>query len=437
MPHAVPHREALASRLLERLTSTLRSLDTRQLTVLRFRIAQTPKATLQAVGQRFGLSKERVRQIQVAVEQRLAAAVAPDVNELATIIDSGLAPAAPAQAVHSALDEATGHTESLAASLLAQALIRALNRTLIRDHYVTRQARQAIERAKALADQLADDVGLIHRDDLLAPLAKANLRSVGDLSALCQLAVPYGFHGSLALRNTQKARTKAALIAINRPATCAEISALTHLDPERTRVQLHNTQSVVRADTQRWALPAWVDHAYSNVSAEIIRHLERNGGSASNDDITREIATRFAAKPGTVRAYLRTPTFQVRDGRVSLAETKTLRLRPLDKIIHGRDDQNRPYWTFTARERHLQGFSVTGVPKEFAHALGARPETALEIKLQAPDACRTLSLTWRLTSLNGASLGRLAPVLSELDVQPGDEIRLTIERPKTLLLRRN
>ena len=89
----------------------------------------------------------------------------------------------------------------------------------------------------------------------------------------------------------------------------------------------------------------------------------------------------------SVRAYMQTPKFVIRDGWVSLANTSSIQLRDLDDVIDGRDHGGAPYWTFAVEDRFFDGYSVTGVPPEFAKALGCAPDAGERVRIDNLPGC--------------------------------------------------
>jgi RNA polymerase primary sigma factor len=70
---AEPHDEANASLLSDEISQVLDALDERESRVLRdrFGIGRDRSLTLDQVGQQFGVSRERIRQIEAAALKRL------------------------------------------------------------------------------------------------------------------------------------------------------------------------------------------------------------------------------------------------------------------------------------------------------------------------------------------------------------------------------
>ena len=249
-----------------------------------------------------------------------------------------------------------------------------------------------------------------------------------------------GFHrliGSLALRDTQKATVKAALLSVGEPATRDRIASIAGLTPERVGSQLSTIPSVVRADMRHWALDEWVDDTYDGIAAEIIQRIEAGGGATPLKGLIAELPRKYGVAEASVRAYADAPQFVVEGGMVRLADESELTLRALGEVMDGReDDGGARYWTFEANERHFKGYSVLGVPPALAVALGCEPNDSATAAIVNLPECRDLSVIWRLTSLAGASLGYVAEPLGRLGVRAGDRVRVVLRGPGAVELRR-
>ena len=407
-----------------RLRSTFDGLNEKQRTVVETRLVQSPSATLEEAGRLLGVTRERVRQIQAKLEPKIEKALGPELGIIADTFQEHLDPLVPAkelvQRVNGIIPEAaTGVT-----AIFRDALIQAMGLTLDGDVYVNEQAATVICDVKARARQLADDAGLVREQDLIDGLTDEKWRQFWPW--IRRRSGLRSFHGLLALRDSAKARTKAALLSIGRPATKEEISALCGYRPKQVGANLSNVPSVVRADRERLGLRDWIDDEYDGIVGEIMQRIDEDGGVTTTERLLREIPSKFNVSPVSVQLYMRTPRFEIRNGSIRLASPTSVRLRNLDDVVHGHDDDGAPFWTFLVEDRYFLGFSVVGVPPEVAVALGCEPDSGLDIRIENLPECRALSLHWRLASVTGASLGHVAEPLRRLGLTTGDRARVTI-----------
>lgn len=205
-------------------------------------------------------------------------------------------------------------------------------------------------------------------------------------------------------------------------------------EPNRVGASLSNIPSVVKADRDRWGLRDWIDDEYDGIVGEIVQRIEEDGGVTTTERLLREIPTKFNVSEQSVRAYMYTPRFEIWNGSISLANPASIHLRDLDDVIDGRDQNGAPYWIFVVEDRYFHGYSVVGLPPEFAKALGCEPDSGVDVEIQNLPDCRALSLNWRLASLTGASLGYVAEPLELLGLQSGDRVRVTIASSSAVTL---
>ena len=420
---------ALVSR---RLQSTLDGFTENERAVVHARLVQSPVATLEEAGLRIGVTRERVRQIQVKVEPKIEAALGTELHVIALTLQERLDPIVAEAELNQHIDRVIPALSASVATLFRNALIRAMRLTLNHGLYANDQAEQLTRDVRDRAQELADDVGLVPEQQLVESLPDVHWRRVWP--RLRRRSALHTIHGSLSLRDSAKARAKAALLSIGRPATREEIGALCGYEAKQVGAYLANVASVVKADRDRWGLRDWVDDVYDGIVGEIIQRIDEDGGVTTTDRLLTELPSKFNVSPQSVRAYMHTSRFEVRDGLISLANPASIRLRDLDDVVHGRDEDGAPFWTFVVETRHFRGYSVVGVPPEFAKALGCEPESGVDVAIENLPNCRALSLHWRLASTTGASLGYLAEPLRLLGLQSGDRARVAIAARRSIRL---
>ena len=425
------------SAVLGRLEGVLRAMPDRGRLIVEHRLVSNPptaRMTLAEVGALLGLTRERIRQLQIRLERQLARALGPETPLVGAVLREELDPIVDARAFEEHVDAVLGTGGAgLAMRYFRTALVSEMGYTRRHGAYIDGQAEAAIVEIKNRARELADDAGLVEQSALLASFPEQDWRR-RHWSPLQRLVGLHELHGSLAVRDSAKARAKAALKSINRPATRKEVARICGLGASRVAGAFSNIPSVVRADRDRWGLRDWVDDEYDGIVGEIIQRIEEDGGVTTTERLLSELPAKFNVSPVSVRAYMQTPRFQIRDGSVSLASPASIRLRDLADVIHGYDDGGAPFWTFLVEDRYFEGFSVVSVPPEFAKALGCEPDSGVDVPLENLPDCRALSLHWRLSSLTGASLGRVAEPLTLLGLQTGDRARVTIAANRSVRL---
>ena len=428
--------QPLAEEVAESLAGLRESLAPLERAILEQRLLAPHPATLEELGQGAGLTRERIRQIEKAVESRLhhpsatGAAVKCWIGALAEQLRAQLGPITSRAGLEERISAAFPLNEDdsdsrRAAAEMARHLLKGEAGYSCADGVcVDPAAVDAISELTAQARSMADEVGLIDESDLKDRLADETWHRHWDqLLAQCGL---HRFCGHLALRDTTKAKAKAALVAIGRPATREEVGELAGLAPGRLGAQLSAIPGVMRADKRRWGLAEWIEDEYEGIPAEIIQRIDEDGGATRMERLLEELPRLFEVSEGSVRSYASSPRFQISDGYVSLADPSSITLRPLDDAIDGRTADGLPYWGFRVEARYFDGYSLAGLPAEVAKALGCEPDRRVRVPVASPQGCGPVSVRWPLTSLTGASLGYLSAPLTKLEAQEGEQVLLVL-----------
>ena len=425
--HLAKGTPGLVSATLSLLARTLDAASDTERTIIEHRLLRTPPTTLEAVGSQVGVTRERIRQVQARIERKIHAALGRGLRIIAATLKEPLGHVVSQSQLEDRIEELLPADESLATRLFRRALLNEMGFTLNNGVYLDERATGQLKHIRASIRRLADDVGLVDEQRLVASLPSEEWERwwpwVRERCGLHEL------FGSFGIRDSGKARAKAALISIGRPATREEIARMCGFGENKTGSHLSVIPSVVKADKDRWGLKDWVDDEYEGIVGEIIQRIEEDGGATTTDRLLTELPGKFGVNPMSVRAYMQTPKFVIRDGWISLANTSSIQLRDLDDVIDGRDHGGAPYWTFDVEDRFFDGYSLTGVPPEFAKALGCAPDAGERVRIDNLPDCLELSIRWPLASTTGASLGYLAEPLGRLGLEPGQRARVTIKGP--------
>ncbi len=421
----IGNTSGLAATIVDRLEKEIEDSTADEQIIIESRLLGVPPQTLEEVGTTLGVTRERVRQIQVKLERRLETAFGNEFSVLSAVLKDKLDHLVPENEMQSQLEGLLPDKQGGARDHLLNKLIASLGFTLEDGFFFDEEAKRVAHEIRLAANRIADDAGLVDEETLIECLPRESWHSFWPwFRKHCKLS---DLHGSTAIRNTAKARLKAAVIAIGRPASREEIAALSGIEEGRVGGQLSNIPSIVRADKDRWGLEDWIDDVYEGIVAEIIQRITEDGGVTTTERILRELPEQFGVSAVSVRAYMQTPKFKVQDGCISLASPSSVRLRHLDDVIDGRDPNGAPYWTFIVEERYFDGYSLTGVPPEFAKELGCEPDDSAVVRIADPAGCRDLSIRWLLSSPSGATLGYVSDPLKKLGLRSGQSARVTIK----------
>ena len=417
----------LVSATLARLALTLDAASDTERLIIEYRLLRTPPKTLEVVGSQVGVTRERIRQIQARIEGKIHVALGGGLRIISVTLKEPLGHVVSQSELEDRIEQLLPDDKSLAAMIFRKALLNDMGFTLDNGVYLDERAMEQFEHIRVSIRGFADDVGLVDEQRLVASLPSEEWKQRWSwVRERCGL---HDLFGSLGIRDSGKARAKAALISIGRPATREEIARTCGFGENKTGSHLSVIPSVVKADKDRWALDDWVDDEYEGIVGEIIQRIEEDGGATTTERLLTELPGKFGVNPMSVRAYMQTPKFVIQDGWISLASTSSIELRDLDDVIDGRDPDGVPYWTFVVEDRFFDGYSATGVPPEFAKALGCAPDAGERVRIDNLPECPELSIRWPLASTTGASLGYLADPLSRLGLEPGQRARVAIRGP--------
>ena len=425
--------KSLAGELLGDLEALRSELDRRQTMLLDERFCRRRPKTLQQLGDVMGITRERVRQLETKLRRRLASLPSRAARVLAGAVALRLAPILSTEELDREIETLFAGAAGPEVALACRVVRDALGYKERKAVSMTSETDRLIVDLKAVAKRLADDAGLFEEEALQATLPDNSWQSRWEL--LVELC---GFHridGLLGLRASQKARVKAAILRIGRVATKAEIAERCGLTIQRTTSYLSGLEGVVRADRTRWGLSDWIEDAYDGVAGEILQRIDEDGGATRVERLFEELPRLFGTPEATIRAYLGAPQFTVEDGFVRRVDPAALKLRPLDDVVDGRDERQRPFLVFRVEERFMRGHSLAGLPPEIASALGCEPNGGTRVAVRHPEGCGPVSVRWNLAALNGVSMGYLGDPLEKLGAAAGETVRVVLRGSSELEFR--
>ncbi|MCY3858993.1 MAG: hypothetical protein OXG25_08795 [Gammaproteobacteria bacterium] len=410
--------------IAEHLATEIEKLRPVERTILDDRMLINHRRTLEDIGQEYGLTRERVRQKQSDLARKIASCIGPTGRKAASQIAEDLDLIDTYDKFERSVRRAVPHAQERIRRVLMLVLIDVADFKLIDGKLISNRAFSYVKRLKKLAQVIADSCGLFDREELLDAFGEQDIRH-----HFIWFQQECGFHemfGLLALRDTRKAKLKAALISLDRPATRPELADMCGLTNKIASAALSSIPEIVRISRTQWALKDWGLREYKGIVEEIVDYITNEGGIASVDPLIEDIAQRFEVKKWSVRAYMQTPKFHMVDGRIRLAGLVSPPIRPLSDVVHGYDDKGRAYWTFPVLERYFRGYSVVGVPFEVAAFLGCPPDDATTLQIDNLPNCRALTIQWYLSSTTKVSIGFVRDALERLNVNTGHSVRLTL-----------
>lgn len=426
----------ITDELITRIATLQANISAAERLILDQRLLSSSRKTLAQLSAQLGVTRERVRQIQQRLTETIESNIGPRLRVIAALTEQQLGPVIAPDDLDERIAELFVHSNDRQAVELAGRLLKSqLDYSCENATCLNGDALSVVEYLRDTAFSLADEVGLIDKTKLRAQLPGEEWTQ--HWPALFERCKFHQLAGRPALRDTARARVKAALLRIGQPATREEIAQSCGIDSNRISSQLSVIPGVTRADKNRWGLTEWIDDPYEGIPSEIIQRINEDGGATALERLLDELPRLFGVSETSVRAYVSTSQFVVRDNYVSLADASSIPLRGLNDVIDGRDAGDAPYWTFLVEDRYFSGYSLLHFPPELAHELGCEPNGKMRVSIAQPPGCDQLSVIWRLSSLGGASIGHLAEPLRRLAVSSGDRVRVVIKARKMVELHRD
>lgn len=419
-------RRSIGHTTIARLADLRRSIQPRELLILEQRLCSNSPARLDDLGKSIGVSRERVRQIEQGLQARIEERVGAQIDILASFVGKQMQPVMDVRDFDNLIAGLFAESDEELSTTLAIRMVREqLDYTCENGVCLSEAGTRIVSAIEEMAYMNGDEVGLVTEEALKDHLPDEDWCS--HFAQIIQACGFFQFGKWVAPKATVAARVKAALLSLGQPATVEEIAEASGLEVSKVGGKLRKMVSVSRADKARWGLSAWIEDEYEGIASEIVQRIHEDGGATTLERLLEELPRLFKVSKSSVRTIVGAPQFALSDGYVSLADPSSISLRDLNDVIHGRTEVGEAYWTFLVEERYFDGYSLARLPPELARELGCEPNENKRVALKGVAGGCELSVSWALSSPNGATLGRLAQPLKQLGVKKGDRVRLVIK----------
>ncbi|MDE2877001.1 MAG: hypothetical protein OXU69_03600 [Gemmatimonadota bacterium] len=411
--------------------SVLEGMDERRRTIARRRTFAREPAKLADLGDRFGVSRERVRQLEVRLRWEVEKAASETVGRAAAWLEKAVGVAARPEKFEKILGLLVGDAPPGWRTAVEVAIMNAGGYEHLDGVVGTEVFRVLIQRAQSLAPGFANDAGVIDEDALRERIGAVG---VPEWDALAHNAGLVRVMGRLVLRDTRRARVYLALREIGESSRRDLIARAAGLNDNSSLSSLLSSDPLfARFTKDKWGLSEWTDDPYEGVVDAIMKRIEEGGGETSVTSLVEDIPARFEVLPATVRNYLGTRKFEV-DGDV--VRMVAAPVAPVRDIGEARDvvwaADGTPVLRFLVGIHHLKGNSQK-VSVAVAQHLGVGLDGSVKIPFRHPRGVDAASVIWRSYDPNGPEMGRLREALLECGLQPGEEAFVLL-RPDGLRL---
>ena len=411
--------------------SVLRGMDERRRTIARRRTYARVPEKLAVLGNEFGVSRERVRQLEVRLRWEVERATSQTVARAAAWLEKAVGVAARPEKFEKILGLLVGDAPPRWRTAVEVAIINAGGYEYLDNVVGNGVFRVLIERARSVAPGFANDAGVIDEDALRA---RIGAEGIPEWDALARNARLVRVGESLVLRDTRRARVYLALRETGEPSTRDVIADVAGLNDNSSLSSLLSSDPLfVRFTKDKWGLDDWTDDPYEGVFDAIVKRITEAGGETSVTSLIEDIPARFEVLPATVRNYLSTRKFEVDGDVVRIVAAPVASVRDLGRardVAWSAD--GTPVLRFVVGMHHLKGNSQK-VSVAVAQHLGVGLDGSVKIPFEHPRGVDDASVIWRSYDPNGPEIGRLREALLECGLQPGEEALLLL-RPGGLRL---
>ena len=413
--------------LAERLFA---DMDERQPTIYRRRVIDG--ATLEVVGGELGVTRERIRQLQVKTERQIEASLRGDqfrpLHWRAADLRSSLGTMAPIASDHTrlAMERSLRGADPHAAELLRPLILRLAGPFRERDGWITLE--QADIPDPADIEAMADEFGVLPLVDACDWLAAHGVRPEFH-DAWLEHSGRFRYDGDklLVWSGTVVDKSVVLLAALGEPEDAESLVAFVgegH-NVRGARARFFEDERLVRVNRTDWALRAWGFEEYTSIADEIAQRIYEAGGEAEVGEVVRDVVKQFGVKENSVLAYIAAPMFVVDGDRI--------RLRTGDDLIEVEGTLQNCTGAFRSSEHSISllvpadaelvrgsGRPLSG---PVAAALGVSPGRPRTFR--HPDGA--VSITWPMTSAAGPALGSVRVVATNAGATAGHRVRLDFD----------
>ena len=416
------HPYCILATWAEQLSSRERAIFDERLSV------DSPRRTLEALAKSFGITRERVRQVESKLGERLARFLneneALPIHWRAETIRRAIGVAIPSGWVESILEAPPGYDDYRSIILEIAGPYH-----FDKGWYVDSESIQDDPTDTILEE--VDEVGRIDTTLATEQLLRWGLRERFHRDWLTRNSAVRSFNGHLVRWGASVGdRMAFALEDIGRPSTIDEL--ILHIHETTTRGSVANALGtdprIIRVNQTHWALKSWDTPEYSGVAYSIRNVLEKNERVMSVDDLVWLMLDTYGVKESTTKAYCAAPMF-VSDG--DSIELRTTRHDPYQADLSSLRDTPGVFHLGTGRVGLLievDDNMLRGSGALFTHAAGAilgiSPNANLQFSNQLGDSVR---VTFPETSIVGPSLGSVRLIAERLEAQLGEYLTMILD----------
>lgn len=396
------------------------ALDERDRHIFESRLVKVTPETLDAIGQAYGVTRERVRQIEVKLTKQ-ARGLYEDhpewrqVRWAGFLLEEGLGAFAPLTAVDTRA--ADGEEQFDRWLLLWFAGVEVTDDGFRRHGWRLPRLNEV---------PFPEDGWIVDRALLDADLLERGVReefldfAVGAITGLATVDDAVVRWGSSVIDKA------CALLAVRgRPVEVSELHEVLGGSLRSLRGRLFDDPRITRVSRHGVGLATWGGEAYDGVVNAMMRRLEEHGELVLTD-LAAELASQFGVSANSVTMYSAAPVFTTDAGKIRLRESpESFVPRAEPHRVQGlfQPSAHVLRWNVTV-DKDLKRGSGRALPTEIGTFLGVTP--GVHITVDGP--VKDIPIGWAETSHTGPSIGSLKAYVDELGAHIGDVLQLRFDR---------
>lgn len=408
------------------LDTLIDDLSAREFAILTGRFLKTPPVTLDIVGSRLGVTRERVRQLQNNLEDKMRSwtEFGTPVGDFLAVLRAEIQPIAKLEKLISRHPNLSANVRSVNLPLWFVLDRLDDNFEVIDGWAAAPSIHEAQKQTRGILEDLEDRHGLVAITDF----NNATSHLLDD--ELTQEWISFcGFdiaESHILLRTSSIPDRVVAILALaGEPMHIKDlISRLPDRSVSSIRNALGTDSRVSRVNRDLWALSEWGQENYTTIRELIARRLERAPQGVRLDTLVHDLTQTFNMAESSIRAYASAPPFMTVDGCVMHMEgEQAVSRKPPSQTrrLYRRGDEW--IYRFTVTKDHLRGSGFT-IPRGVADVMQCRAGDVL------PMTSAHGPVTFRWTGTQPAC-GSIRGHLQALNAEVGDQALIIMKIAET------
>jgi hypothetical protein len=396
------------------------AMEPRDRDILQHRLVMAPLRTLEDIGAEHGVTRERIRQVQRRLTDKVPGLLASDewrpVRWEVFAQRHRLGACAPLTTAESELlSSAEGFPRALI--LWLAGYVRA-------DHAVSHEDFPALT---ADTVPFVDDTPVVDQEALAARLIAEGVHAELVDWAVDQVPGLARVDGEVVLWPGNIVEKSYAVLCVRGASMTPDALAEAiggGISVRGLRSRLYDDDRICRVSAREVGLVAWGGEEYTSVPSLMTTYLEEHGRSEISD-LQDDLEKRFDASRASIAMVRAAPVFANRGSQIWLrGPEEPFVPRATPHVIPGHYRcADQLFWRFKA-DRELMRGSGRATPHEIATFVGLQPGARTAMRAQPHD----IHFAWLMTSHVGPQMGSLKALTEAAGVNEGDDVLLVLDR---------